>query len=308
MKEKVIAIAGVSTLLGQLFLRKITERPSISVASLHDCLAETGTLDISQSKDLMINSEVLAQFRNVPLLRPSDSSLAPLLISFLPELGAERCESKHLSEGTKVITHCEYARLTARMVCPNVLPDPDPQERHLVTPNCTTAICASPLDSIHKVHGIESATITTLQAISGTDLPGLHAYQIHDQVIGQIEREACALTEELGRIFNQAFSIDVFATRVPVWRGHTITVSLTLKQSTPIAAIEETLRLTPGVRFDFGGQGRHYRDESDTYADPIATVTELRQGQHSVLMGLKGDNLGSATVGIMERALNMLDA
>ena len=308
MKEKVIAIAGVSTLLGQLFLRKITERPSISVASLHDCLAETGTLDISQSKDLMINSEVLAQFRNVPLLRPSDRSLAPLLISFLPELGAERCESKHLSEGTKVITHCEYARLTARMVCPNVLPDPDPQERHLVTPNCTTAICASPLNSIHKVHGIESATITTLQAISGTDLPGLHAYQIHDQVIGQIEREACALTEELGRIFNQAFSIDVFATRVPVWRGHTITVSLTLKQSTPIAAIEETLRLTPGVRLDFVEQGRHYRDESDTYADPIATVTELRQGQHSVLMGLKGDNLGSATVGIMERALNMFDA
>tara|TARA_Y100000588_G_scaffold316337_1_gene344877 strand:- start:135 stop:1061 length:927 start_codon:yes stop_codon:yes gene_type:complete len=308
VKEKVIAIAGVSTLLGQLFLRKITERPSISVASLHDCLAETGASDISQSKDLMINSEVLAQFRNVPLLRPSDRSLAPLLISFLPELGAERCESKHLSEGTKVITHCEYARLTARMVCPNVLPDPDPQERHLVTPNCTTAICASPLDSIHKVHGIESATITTLQAISGTDLPGLHAYQIHDQVISQIEREACALTEELGRIFNQAFPIDVFATRVPVWRGHTITVSLTLKQSTPIAAIEETLRLTPGVRFDFGGQGRHYRDESDTYADPIATVTELRQGQHSVLIGLKGDNLGSATVGIMERALNMLDA
>ena len=77
MKEKVIAIAGVSTLLGQLFLRKISERPSISVASLHDCLAETGTLDISQSKDLMINSEVLAQFCNVPLLRPSDRSLAP---------------------------------------------------------------------------------------------------------------------------------------------------------------------------------------------------------------------------------------
>ncbi len=308
MKEKVIAIAGVSTLLGQLFLRRITETPSISVASLHDCLAEARTLDMIQSKYPMINSERLAQFRNTPLLRPSDRALAPLLISFLPELGAEGFESKHLSEGTKVITHCEYARLTAKMVCPNVLPDPDPQERHLVTPNCTTAICASPLNSIHKVHGIESATITTLQAISGTDLPGLHAYQIHDQVISQIEREACALTEELGRIFNQAFSIDVFATRVPVWQGHTITVSLKLKQNTPIAAIEETLRLTPGVRLYFGEQGRHDRDESGMYGDPIATITELRQGQHSVLMGLKGDNLGSATVGIMEQALDMIDA
>ena len=271
-------------------------------------MAETGASDISQSKDPMINSKVLAQLRDVPLLRPSDRALAPLLISFLPELGAEQFETKHLSQGTKVITHCEYARLTARMVCPNVLPDPDPQERHLVTPNCTTAICASPLNSIHKVHGIESATITTLQAISGTDFPGLHAYQIHDKVINQIEREACALTEELGRIFSQAFSIDVFATRVPVWRGHTITVSLTLKQSTSIAAIEETLRLTPGVRFDAGEQGRHYRVESDTYGDPIATVTELRQGQHSVLIGLTGDNLGSATVGVMEQALNMINA
>ena len=308
MKEKVISIAGASTLLGQLFLRKITEKPSIKVASLHDCLAETVALDISQSKDLMINSKVVAQFRDVPLLRQSDRALAPLLISFLPELGAEQFETKHLSQGTKVITHCDYARLTARMVCPNVLPDPDPRERHLVTPNCTTAICASPLNSIHKVHDIESATITTLQSISGTDLPGLHAYQIHDKVINQIEREASALTEELGRMFNQAFSIDVFATRVPVWRGHTITVSLTFKRSTPIAAIEETLRLTPGVRFDFGEQGGHDRVESDTYGDPIATVTELRQGQHSVLIGLTGDNLGSATVGVMEQALNMINA
>ena len=307
MKEKVIAIAGASTLLGQLFLRRITERQSIKVASLHDSLAETGASDISQSKDPMINLEVLEEFRDVPLLRPSDRALAPLLISFLPELGAEQFETKHLSQGTKVITHCEYARLTARMVCPNVLPDPDPPERHLVTPNCTTVICASPLNSINKVHGIESATITTLQAISGTDLPGLHAYQIHDKVINQVEREACALTEELGRMFNHAFSIDVFATRVPVWQGHTITVSLTLKQSTPITAIEETLRSTPGIRLDVGEQGRHYRAESNTNGEPIATVTELRQGQHSVLIGLTGDNLGSATVGVMEQALNMVN-
>ena len=308
MTEKVIAIAGASTLLGQLFLKRITKIPNIKVGSLHDAFAETGAIDISQSEHWRINPEVLAQLSNVPLLCPSDRSLAPLLVSFLPERGTEAFESKHLSEGTKVITHCEYARLTAPMVCPNVLPDPDSQERHLVTPNCTTAICALPLSGIHKAYGIESATITTLQAISGADLPGLHAYQTHDRVISQLDREACALTDELGRIFDQAFSIDVFATRVPVWQGHTITVSLTFNRRPTIAAIEETLRLVPGIRFDFGGQRTQYSQESERFGDPMTTVTELRQGQHSVLMGLKGDNLGSATVGIMEQALNMIDA
>ena len=307
MKKKAISIAGVNTLLGQLLLQRLVQIPSVTIMSLHDRLAENGSGAISQSKQWRVDPEVLEEVKHIPLLPPSAKPLATLLLSFLPEQGAGEIESKHLRDGTRLITHCEYARLIAPMVCPNVLPDPDPWASYLVTPNCTTVICASPLHCIHKAHGIESVTITTLQAISGTDLPGLQAYRIHDQVIGQVDQEACALTEELGRMFNNAFSIDVFATRVPVWQGHTITLSLTLSRNKTIAAVEETLRSVPGIRFDLGEQWTQCRWESCRGDDSIAIVTELREGQHSVLITLKGDNLGSATIGIMEQALNMLE-
>lgn len=307
MQPKSISIAGANTLLGQHLLERLLEKSTLHIASLHDRLAEQGASSIIDSSEWAVDPKTARQLRDVPLLTPAAEALAPILVSFLPEDGAKEIEAKHLARGTRVVTHCEHARLNVPLAFPNVLPDPDPATQYLATPNCTTAICALPLYHIHRAHTIEAATITTLQAVSGADLPGIHAYMIHDRVIGHLDGEANALTQELNRIFDSAFAIDVFATRVPVWRGHTITVSLHLKKENNCLAVEKTLRSVPGIHVESLDTKINRARDRFTSNMPLATVGALRDGANNVLMVLKGDNLNAATVGLMEQVLERLE-
>ncbi|WP_179379702.1 hypothetical protein [Jannaschia marina] len=238
----------------------------------------------------------------MPLLPPEAPARSAILLSVLPDAGAVGIETAHLARGTRVVTHCEHARLTVPLALPGVTAI-DRAAMHLSTPNCTTAICAALLHPLHVTHGIEAVTITTLQAISGTDLPGLAASEIHDRVVGHLPGEADALRDELDVLFDGAFPVDVFATRVPVWRGHTITLSLRLRDGAGADRIHETLGPDGNVALtDLPGG----RDRFSPGA-PLATVTSLRDGAQGVLAVLKGDNLEAATVGVLAGILAMLD-
>lgn len=123
---------------------------------------------------------------------------------------------------------------------------------------------------------------------------------IQDQVVGHLEGEARGLSEELGTIFSGAFAIDAFATRVPVWRGHTITMSIGLGDQAGATAVRTTLTDAKGIAVSELPIGRD-RFSADA---PIATVTNIRDGAQGVLLVLKGDNLEMATTGIMQWALH----
>ncbi|MEP2640942.1 MULTISPECIES: Asd/ArgC dimerization domain-containing protein [Roseobacteraceae] len=267
--------------------------------SLHDQCAAQGTAQISGSRQWNVSPDVAKRLAEVPLLAPDAPALAPVLLSFLPDQGAEDIEAQHLARGTRVITHCEYARLKAPMVLPCGTPAA-PQSPLLATPNCTTAMCAQVLSVLDAAHGVAGTTITTLQAISGTDLPGMPAHVIHDQVVGHLDGEATALSQELGAIFNGAFQVDAFATRVPVWRGHTITLSVGLKHAADAQTVMTTLSASPDLTLT--GVPTH-RDRFSPDA-PVATVTNVRDGAHGVLIVIKGDNLEMATTGVMQWALH----
>lgn len=296
-----VSIAGPNSLLGQHLLARLLDDPNVEIASLHDRLATTATPRLSDSRQWNVDPEVANRLSGIPLLPPEAPALAPVLLSFLPDDGARQIEAEHLERGTRVITHCQYARLAV----PLVLPAGDTinlNAQHLATPNCTTAICAQVLRALHNAHGVTGATITTLQAISGTDLPGMTAHAIHDQVVGHLDGEASALSEELGAIFNDAFKVDAFATRVPVWRGHTITMAVRLDNHSNAAAVRATLSKANDIAVSALPNSRD-RFSQDA---PIAAVTNIRDGAHGVLLVLKGDNLEMATTGLMQWALHSI--
>jgi aspartate-semialdehyde dehydrogenase len=301
MMKKNVSVAGANSLLGQHLLARLVNDPYVRILSLHDRLAGGESVNISDSQHWNVDPEIANRLISVPLLPPEAPALASVLLSFLPDDGAQEIEAQHLARGTRVITHCEYARLKVPLVLPSVGPKSSAGQ-HLATPNCTTAICAQVLQALHATHGVKGTTITTLQAISGTDLPGMHAHTIHDQVVGHLEGEARGLSEELGVIFENAFVVDVFATRVPVWRGHTVTMSITLKNHADAAAVRATLFATEGIAVSSLPTGRD-RFSSDS---SLATVTNIRDGAQGVLLVLKGDNLEMATTGLMQHALHSL--
>lgn len=296
-----VSIAGVNSLLGQHLLARLVDDPTVKIASLHDHLARSENAKLYDSQQWSVDTDVAKRLSDVPFLTPEAPALAPILMSFLPDEGAQDIEAQHLARGTRVISHCEYARLKAPVVLPiNDAINSDAQ--HLATPNCTTAICAQVLNALHGAHGVSGATITTLQAISGTDFPGMAAHAIHDQVVGHLQGEAQCLSDELRAIFGGAFAVDTFATRVPVWRGHTISMSVGLADHADASAVRATLTDAQDVAVNEMPTGR---DRFSMHA-PVVTVTNIRDGSQGVLLMLKGDNLEMSTTGIMQWALHRI--
>lgn len=294
-----VSVAGPNSLLGQHLLARLVDDPDVEIVSLHDQLAATASPRLSDSRHWNVEPEIANRLSQIPLLPPEAPALAPVLLSFLPDEGACRIEAQHLERGTRVITHCEYARLAVPLVLP-AGGMTSCKAQHLATPNCTTAISAQVLRALHNDHGVAGATITTLQAISGTDLPGIAAHEVHDQVVGHLEGEANALSRELGVIFDNSFAVDAFATRVPVWRGHTITMAIRLHNHSNAAAVRATLTKAEHLRVGTLPTGRDRFSQNA----PLATITNVRDGSQGVLLVLKADNLEMATTGLMQWALH----
>jgi len=102
---------------------------------------------------------------------------------------------------------------------------------------------------LHKAYGLETAVVTTLQAISGAGYPGVPSLDIMDNVIpyiggedGKLESEPRKLcgTYHDGAIEIAPFKISAQANRVPVLDGHLGSVSVKLSQS---ASAEEVIDL-----------------------------------------------------------------
>lgn len=295
MPLKRVSVAGACSLLGQHLLAKLHEDTDFIVESLHDNQATASGQSLTEVQSWQVAPELQTAYAQVPFLSADAPARAPVLLSFLPDDGSAETESAHLARGTRVVTHCEYARLTVPLIMPDVTA-PHADAMHLATPNCTTAMCALPLYHLHKAYGITGVTITALQAISGTDLPGLAASAIHDQVIGHLPGEADALSSELSVLLGDTFPINTFATRVPIWRGHTITLSIDLKGQPDLKQISATLGDTPEIALTGTPIGR----DRFSAATPLTTITDIRKSATGVLLVIKGDNLEAATTGIMQ--------
>lgn len=301
MSEKRISIAGISTLLGQNFALKVLQHPEFKLESLHDENLNVAGCSLSDICDWNGAESALDHLDALPLLPADAPAHAPTLVSFLPDSIGEQVEARHLARGTRVITHCEYARLSAPLLMPGVTKI-EGNSALSATPNCTTAICAAPLARLSRALNVKRATITTLQAISGTDLPGMPASAIHDQVVGHLPGEAEALSKELSILFGSKFPVDTFATRVPVWRGHTITMALDLAEPPDVEALKSVLGNDPEIAFQNTVRGRR-RFSAEA---PLATVTNLRCTERGVLLVIEGDNLEAATVGVTLKVVQEL--
>ncbi|MCV6585283.1 MAG: Asd/ArgC dimerization domain-containing protein [Marinibacterium sp.] len=301
MSRTRLSIAGASTLLGQNLLVRLHQHPDFTVESLHDLQAGPGGAKLSDLCDWHGPPEILRHYDDVPL-HPADAPApAPLLLSFLPDSQGETVEARHLARGTRVLSHCEYARLTAPLILPG-LTRVTGTPPLMATPNCTTAICGPVIQALHARFGVTRATITTLQAISGTDLPGMPASAIHDRVVGHLGGEADALAKELAILFDGAFAVDAFATRVPVWRGHVITLALDLAEVAQISALRDTLDASPDIALSEDSAPTRWIDPDA----PLARVLSLRATERGALAVLSGDNLAAATVGVMLKVLGQL--
>jgi aspartate-semialdehyde dehydrogenase len=115
----------------------------------------------------------------------------------------------------------------------------------VTNPNCAVVSFAPPLAAIHRKFGVESAVVTTFQAISGAGYPGVPSLDITDNVIPyiageepKVEIEAQKILGVLnnGSIEKADFVVSAQCFRVPVIDGHTVSARVNLKET---ATLEE---------------------------------------------------------------------
>ena len=173
-----------------------------------------------------------------------------LLFSALDARAADELEPAFAAAGHIVVSNARSFRMMDDV--PLLIPEINPHHLALITaqrrargwtgaivthPNCSTVVLAMALAPLRQF-GLEAAVVTTMQAISGAGYPGVPSFDILGNVIPgisgeeeKIESEANKILGQLGgdRVVLHPVAVSAHTNRVPVVDGHTLTVSVRLK-------------------------------------------------------------------------------
>lgn len=242
MKKVDVGVLGATGTVGLELIRRLRDHPWFTVA-------EVGASEASVGRDL-----------DGLTLKSLDSDwTSPLLFSALPASVARGLEPELAARGHAVVSNASAHRMAddVPLLVPEVNADHlQMLERQswsgsLVTnPNCAVAGLVIALAPLQRTFGIESAVVTTLQAISGAGRPGPAAGDLLENVVPFIGGEEDKVETEPQRILGAIaadgiapaqFSTVATCTRVPVLHGHTVSATVTVHEPTELDRVTEVL-------------------------------------------------------------------
>lgn len=163
------------------------------------------------------------------------------------------------------LLHAQRSTMSASLIEQNPKPENDEASRKstgmlVCNSNCSVVGIAVPFAALEATFGkgcIATASVTTLQAVSGGGYPGVASMDVVDNIVPFISGEEGKIFSEARKILGSVsvdgagiaciqsseVSISATCTRVPVLDGHTAIVSVRFAQRPPpaIAAVKEAL-------------------------------------------------------------------
>jgi len=145
----------------------------------------------------------------------------------------------------------------------------------VTNPNCAVVSFAPPLAALHRRFGIESAIVTTMQAISGAGYPGVASLDICDNVVPyiageepKVETEAQKIIGDFagGAIIKADFAVSAQCFRVNVIDGHMASVRVNLKQTSTLEDVVDAMRSFPSL--DLHSSPEHFIEVTDEPSRP----------------------------------------
>lgn len=127
--------------------------------------------------------------------------------------------------------------------------------------NCSTTVLAMALAPIERAFGLERLSVVTLQAVSGAGYPGLSSMDILGNVIpfiaGEEEKMEAETRKILGTLRNGTIEparmrVSAQVNRVPVFDGHTESVSFETSRPATTDAIRDALAAYRGEPQELG--------------------------------------------------------
>jgi aspartate-semialdehyde dehydrogenase len=262
MSNKIpVGILAATGAVGQRFIQHLVDHPWFEIAALTGS-ARTAGRPYGEGVNWLLPGDPPASVASM-IVQPTEPNLAPrVLFSALPTAEARELEPKFAQAGYIVLTNASPFRMDpcVPLLIPEVNPDHTaliPRQKEVygwdgwivANANCSTTSIVLPIQILHQAFGVETAVVTTLQAISGAGYPGVPSMDIMDNVIpyiggedGKLEsepRKLCGIYAD-GDIVYAPFKVSAQANRVPVMDGHLGSVSVKLGQP---ATAEEVIRL-----------------------------------------------------------------
>ncbi|MGD9563653.1 MAG: aspartate-semialdehyde dehydrogenase [Pyrinomonadaceae bacterium] len=268
-KKYHVGILGATGTVGQRFIQLLEGHPQFEVTALAASDRSAGK-PYSEACAWKLNGSIPESVRDivvVPIEPPLDCDI---VFSSLPSSVARETEEAFARAGYPVISNSSSYRMDEDV--PLLIPEINPDHLDLIAvqrqnrgfgkgfivtnPNCAVVSFAPPLAAIHRRFGVESAVVTTMQAISGAGYPGVSSMDIADNVVPyiageepKVETEAQKIIGTLanGAIVKADFPVSAQCFRVNVLDGHTCAVRVDLKETATLEDIVAAMKEFPSL-------------------------------------------------------------
>jgi aspartate-semialdehyde dehydrogenase len=241
MKERRCAVLGGSGLIGQQFIRLLSNHPYLKLDGIYSSSRSAGKT-VSQcwalpgySYPLDYTNHKLQDLRNI-------KNEYDIVFSGLPATVAKETEPQLRDKGIAVFSNASAFRMENNV--PILIPEVNASHLNLIkyqqqenssngfivtNANCTVTGAAIYLHELIKIVPLRTAVVTSYQALSGAGLSGVTALDINNNVIpyipGEEEKVRIEGQKILGHLHDDkvkpsVISIIANCARVPVIDGH----------------------------------------------------------------------------------------
>lgn len=269
MKKYRVGILGATGTVGQRFLQLLEGHPQFEVTAVAASDRSAGKT-YGEACAWKLNGSIPESAREI-VVQPIEPPLdCDIVFSSLPSSVARETEEAFARAGYPVISNSSSYRMDedVPLLIAEINPDhldliPVQQQKRgfgkgfiVTNPNCAVVSFAPPLAALHRKFGVESAIVTTMQAVSGAGYPGVASMDIVDNVMPYIAGEEPKVETEAQKIIGKFtdgaiekadFAVSAQCFRVNVLDGHTVAVRVNLKEKATLEDVVKAMKEFPSL-------------------------------------------------------------
>jgi len=250
-----VAVLGATGAVGQAFVRLLADHPWFDLAVLAASERSAGR-SYGEAARWLGGDAIPAAVAGMTVMACDPKQVdADVVFSALDASAAQDAEPAFARAGRFVLSNAKNYRMDADVplvvaeVNPSHLELLDAQRRArgwsgaiVTNGNCATIVAVLALAPIHARFGVRTIFAATMQAVSGAGYPGVPSLDILGNVVPFIRDEEPKIETEIrkmlggmrdGAVDPAPIQVSAHANRVPVEHGHTICMSIGLRDHVP---------------------------------------------------------------------------
>ncbi|TVR93869.1 MAG: aspartate-semialdehyde dehydrogenase [Spirochaetaceae bacterium] len=258
MNQIPVAVLGATGTVGQKFITLLHNHPQFRITELVASPRSAGK-PYYEACNWKQPGLIPADYATLVVKSIEEPLTSQILFSGLDSSVAGEAETRYAAAGHVVISNSKNHRMDPDV--PLIIPEINSdhfalvkRQKHkgalITNSNCSTMFLAMALAPLHAEFGIEAVQVTTLQAISGAGYPGVASMDIMGNIVPYIGDEEDKLETEPMKILgtltdagvqSAEFTVSATCTRVPVFDGHTESVSISFKRKPSVEQVKQCL-------------------------------------------------------------------